>query len=154
VIERMRAIKHALPPTDGIAGFTTLYLAVTEAVEQEARASQYEDEPFVRWLDVVFANLYFEALDAAASGRPVPRAWAPLFQARDDRRILPLQFALAGMNARINRDLPVALVRTCEARGVELASARAQQRDYMRINGLLAATEEKVKHAFAAVSGA
>lgn len=149
VIERMRAIKDALPPTDGVVAFTTLYLAVTEEVEHEAAASQYEDEPFVRWLDVVFANLYFEALDAAAGKRPVPRAWAPLVRARDDRRILPLQFALAGMNAHINRDLPVALVRTCEARGVDLASARAQRRDFMRINARLAATEEKVKRTFA-----
>jgi hypothetical protein len=32
--------------------------------------------------------------------------------------VAPIQFALAGMNAHINRDLPLALVATCTARKV------------------------------------
>ena len=45
--------------------------------------------------------------------RRVPKAWAPLFERRHDHSVLPIQFALAGMNSHIAHDLPVALVATC-----------------------------------------
>jgi Family of unknown function (DUF5995) len=146
VAARLRGIVSALEPGDGLRAFSTLYLAVTEAVAETARPGEYEDVRFLRWLDVVFANLYFDALRAFAGGAsPVPKAWAPLIDARQQRGILPLQFALAGMNAHINRDLPLALVATCEQRGIELKRRSAQRRDYRRINVLLARTEKRVK---------
>jgi Family of unknown function (DUF5995) len=146
VTARLRGIVSALPPGDGLRAFSTLYLAVTEAVAETARPGAYEDVRFVRWLDVVFANIYFDALRAFAGGTgPVPKAWAPLIDAPTRRGILPLQFALAGMNAHINRDLPLALVATCEQRGIELKRRSPQRRDYRRINVLLARTEKRVK---------
>jgi hypothetical protein len=146
VTARLRGIVSALEPGDGIRAFTTLYLAVTEAVAEAARPGAFEDVRFLRWLDVVFANLYFDALRGFAGGASsVPNAWAPLLDARERRGILPLQFALAGMNAHINRDLPLALVATCEQRGIELRRRSPQRRDYRRINALLARTEQRVK---------
>jgi hypothetical protein len=146
VVARLRAIVGALPPDDGLRAFTALYLAVTEAVEQAAKPGGFEDARFVRWLDVVFANLYFDALRSAlVGGGPVPKAWAPLLRARRKRGVLPLQFALAGMNAHINRDLPLALVRTCEGRSVELKRRSPQQRDFRAINALLVGVEAQVK---------
>jgi uncharacterized protein DUF5995 len=146
VIARMKKIVAALPPGDGVRAFTTLYLAVTEAVKDAAQPGAYEDVRFVRWLDVAFANLYFEALrNVLQKAGPVPKAWAPLVEARGRQGVLPLQFALAGMNAHVNRDLPVALVQTCDDREVELRSRSPQQRDFRKINGLLAVVEEQVK---------
>jgi hypothetical protein len=146
VLERLRAIVAALPPRDGIRAFTGLYLAVTEAVEAEVKPDAFEDAPFVRWLDVVFANNYFAALrNALFATGPVPKAWEPLVEARGKPRVLPLQFALAGMNAHINRDLPLALVTTCEGRNVELRDGTPQQRDFRRINPLLELVEARVK---------
>jgi hypothetical protein len=49
--------------------------------------------PAVDTIDQVVA--YFAAFDAAAIGSQVPHAWAPLFQARHETEIAPLQFALA-----------------------------------------------------------
>ena len=142
----MKRIVAALPPGDGVRAFTALYLAVTQAVEAEARADTFEDTRFLRWLDVVFANLYFRALRSGllADG-PVPNAWEPLLEARRRTGVLPLQFALAGMNAHINRDLPLALVTTCEARRIELRDGSPQQRDFRRVNALLARVEEVAK---------
>jgi len=145
VFTRMESITGALPAGDGIAAFTRLYLAVTEAVRAAATADDFEDAAAVRWLDVVFANLFFEAVDAASAGRPIPRAWAPIFAAREHKDILPLQFALAGMNAHINRDLPVALVETCAQGRIELEDGSAQHRDFLKVNALLAETEEQAK---------
>ncbi len=153
VIARMKKIVAAVPPGDGVRAFTALYLAVTLAVDEAGSADAFEDKPFLRRFDVVFANLYFEALrnSLLASG-PVPKAWAPLLEARGRRGVLPLQFALGGMNAHINRDLPVALVQTCEERGVQLRRGSAQQRDFRRINQLLAVVEDTSRSASSTTS--
>ena len=148
VLERMLAIEAALPPADGIACFTRLYRAVTEAV-LETTDEDFADARFVRWLDVAFANLYFRALQAFVLGRGrVPHAWAPLFRERTRPGIAPLQFALAGMNAHINRDLPVALVQTCTARKVPPRHGSPQHADFGRVDGLLEQTEARVKHEY------
>ena len=149
VLERMLAIEAALPPEDGIACFTRLYRAVTEAVQVTADAD-FADARFVRWLDVAFANLYFRALQAFVLGRGrVPHAWAPLFRVRSRPGIAPLQFALAGMNAHINRDLPVALVQTCTAREVPPRHGSPQHADFGRVDRLLEETEARVKPEYA-----
>jgi hypothetical protein len=149
VISAMQAIVDSLPATDGVAAFTTLYLAVTKAVRASANALAFEDARFTRALDVAFANLYFDALrKVAAGGRSVPAAWAPLVASRARADIFPLQFALAGMNAHINRDLPVALVETCTAFGIKPGEATPQHRDVQRVDGVLAKTEARVKSRF------
>jgi hypothetical protein len=151
VIQRLRAIDAALPERDGLAWFTKLYLQVTEAVNDAlAPAGTFRDPAFLARVDVVFANLYFTALrDWLADRDSAPRAWAPLFSCRKRKRVAPIQFALAGMNAHVNRDLPVALVAVCRERGVDPTRAKPQHDDYVRMNPLLAATETKVKRWFA-----
>ena len=151
VVERMRALDELLPRDDGIACFNRLYLAVTEAVEEQARPGAFADVRFVRWLDVAFANLYLDALASflLGRGRRVPRAWQALFEARARPGVAPIQFALAGMNAHINRDLPVALVQTCVARGVQPRRGSLQHIDFGRIDALLAQTQARVKREFA-----
>ena len=146
VVSRMNALIALLPPGDGVRAFTGLYLAVTQAVAAEAKPGSFEDVRFVRWLDVVFANIYFEALRGALIGNgAVPKAWAPLLEARAQPGVLPLQFALAGMNAHINRDLPIAVVKTCEQRGTELRHDSPQYRDFRKVDSLLVLVEAKVK---------
>ena len=53
----------------------------------------------------MFAGLYFAAEDTLRSGAPCPIAWRPLVEERSARRA-PIQFAVVGINARINHDLP------------------------------------------------
>jgi hypothetical protein len=146
VIERMRSIDAELPSTDGVAVFNQIYLSVTEKVaEALARQAVFEDPEFMERLDVVFAGLFLEAYDAEGGDRP--RAWEPLFECRRSRLILPIQFALAGMNAHIEHDLPIAVVRTCE----ELDRSprdRAVRRDYEAVNALLAGAEAGVRRSF------
>src|SRR5262249_23490375 len=69
-------------------------------------------------LDVVFANMYFAAI-AAGDVDPsrAPSAWRPLLRPRRNCGIARLQFALAGMNAHINRDLPQGIFQLFEAIG-------------------------------------
>jgi hypothetical protein len=146
VIARMTALIELLPPGDGVGAFTRLYLDVTQAIAGEAEPGKFEDARFVRWLDVVFANLYFQALRSAFVGNAeVPKAWAPLLDARAAPGILPLQFALAGMNAHINRDLPLAVVKTCQERRIELRNDSPQYRDFRKIDSLLVLVEAQAK---------
>jgi len=145
-LARLTSIDQALPPVDGISCFNKLYLEVTKNVLAALKAVPFADPQFVTALDVAFANVYFAALRAYYAGSlATSRAWQPLFDDRGDRTIAPIQFAIAGMNAHINRDLPVALVATCEAAGVALEEGSPQHADFVRVNGVLAAVEAEVK---------
>lgn len=147
VLALMHELEEALPRRDGVRSFLQLYRAVTEDVHAlVGPVGDYGDPRFVRWLDVVFAGLFFRALrDAVRRPAAVPKAWEPIFEARGNRKVAPIQFALAGMNAHINRDLPLALVQTWKARRVEPSRASVQYEDFTRINALLERTEDRVK---------
>jgi hypothetical protein len=131
------------PRPDGVACFNAMYLAVTRAVQVALPA--FESPAFVSRLDVVFAEFYLEACRAATERAWISRAWAPLFEAREDPRILPLQFAIAGMNAHINNDLSYALVQTWRELGLRPGDDTPEHRDFVRINGILEAVEARIK---------
>jgi hypothetical protein len=150
VVERLQAIDVALPAGDGVSWFAKLYLEVTQSVGAAVVPGSFRDPAFLEQLDVTFAGLFLDALRRSLQQPPaIPKAWAPLFEARAERGVAPIQFALAGMNAHINRDLPVALVTTCEREGVDLPSAEPEHADFERINILLEAAEQRVKNWFA-----
>ena len=147
---RMAAIDRALPAGDGIAWFNRLYLRTTVEVEAAIAGLSFRDPRFLGRLDVVFAGFYFEALRRyAAEPGSEPRAWSALFEARTRKGVAPIQFALAGMNAHINRDLPVALVHTCAELKLKVVDGSPQHTDYCTVNGVLRDTEGKVKEWFA-----
>jgi hypothetical protein len=149
VIARMNAALRTLPAADGVACFVRLYLAVTEGVQARLARESFADPAFLADLDRRFAALFFEAVEANADGpRTGARAWAPLFEARSRRRVAPLQFALAGMNAHIGRDLPLALVAAWEHAGRDPQESSAQHEDYLRVNDLLAEVERHVKEQY------
>jgi hypothetical protein len=126
------------PLPDGVACFNGMYLRVTEAVRDALPT--FENQEFIERLDILFAQFYFEAYEAAAAQAWVSKAWEPLFERRAERR-LALQFAITGMNAHINNDLAHALVLTWQ----ELGFDQAMRRDYDKINGILEAVEKDIK---------
>jgi len=99
--------------------------------------------------DVAFANLYFAAI-AAGDVNPsrAPSAWRPLLCARRNSGIARPQFALAGMNAHINRDLPQGIVQVFEALGGDPSSDEARHQDFDSVNDLLERVEGEVKADF------
>jgi hypothetical protein len=150
VVARMEAIADALPAGDGVAWFAKLYLEVTRAVGTALIPGTFRDPAFLLQLDLAFAGLFFDAVRRSLQAPPTtPKAWTPLIEARSTPGIAPIQFALAGMNAHINRDLPIALVTTCEHAGVDLMESAPERADFVRVNSLLAATEQRVKGQFA-----
>jgi len=145
-IARMQSIDTTLPAHDGVACFNRMYLDVTQQVEQHIEAGTFSDPSCMTELDVVFANLYFTAVDAPDSAA-VPAVWRPLFTRRSDPGIEPVQFALAGMNAHINHDLPMAVVATCAAIGGAPLDG-THHADYQKVDALLDAAEQSVRQSF------
>jgi hypothetical protein len=143
VIARMVVIYASLGRKDGVAIFDRLYLEVTRAVDTASAGTEFENRRFIERLDVVFADLYFAAEATVASGGSCPVAWRPLVETRAQRRE-PIQFALAGMTAHINHDLPIAVVTTCQELGLAPEDGSVVHRDYQRVNGLLASVETRV----------
>ncbi len=148
VVARMQAIEAQLGRRDGVAVFNRVYLQVTEMVaERLAGRTTFRDDALMAELDIRFARLWFAAHDAATATAAVPKAWDPLFDARRTPGILPIQFALAGMNAHIEHDLPVAVVATCVARGVTPSTPGVRE-DYELVNDLLAEVEGDIRRSF------
>ena len=137
VIAQMQAIDDLLPPTDGLKWFNRLYLMVTEQIDLNPPGGAWQTPEWLLHLDVVFAGLYFSAIREYLAEAKTPTAWAVLFESRFDPCIEHIQFALAGMNAHINRDLALALNRTNADLNILPAQDGPEHADYMAVNTLL-----------------
>ena len=146
VIARMQTISAEVPDGDGVGVFNNVYLRVTEMVlDRLEQGGVFHDDEFMADLDVRFADFWFTAYDSPAGD--VPKAWDPLFDARSASGVLPVQFALAGVNAHIEHDLPLAVVRTCEANG-RTPTSHGVRDDYEMVNDLLADVEAEIRRSF------
>ncbi len=144
VVRVMRAIDALLREEDGLKWFNCLYLLVTEAVQMESKAVHWQSPEWLERLVVEFAKLYFEAVaNWLTNPAATPAAWAALLAARFNPGVTRVQFALAGMNAHINVDLPVAVVRACALTGCAPCPGSAEEADYVRINHILNQVETR-----------
>jgi hypothetical protein len=146
----MTAIDRQLPDSDGVKWFNRLYLRVTVSVGGAVSQASFHDVAFLAKLDVVFANQYFSALSAADTGTEPPAAWRPLLEARHSSGIARLQFALAGMSAHINRDLPDGVVQSFLALGGDPITDDLREKDFESVNDILERVEQEVKTEFTA----
>ncbi|HLS46582.1 MAG TPA: DUF5995 family protein [Ornithinicoccus sp.] len=146
VIAALRAIDDELDATDGLWQFNRMYLQVTTLVEERLREGYFTNHEFMRRLDIVFAHLYLDSVQADREGLVLPQAWEPLFASRTVP-LAPIQFAVSGMNAHINHDLPVAVLTACRQLGLDPES-RAVKSDFDKVNQLLAEVHERVRQSF------
>jgi hypothetical protein len=146
VIGAMQAIDGICRDCDGLKWFNRLYLQVTEAVRQRIAAGGFNDTGWLGTLDVEFGKLYFVALTTHLAGGTAPDCWRALFSRRDNGCITRIQFALAGVNAHINHDLPLALVAVCAATGKAPEHCGPQYNDYTSVNSTLDNLIETAKH--------
>jgi Family of unknown function (DUF5995) len=134
VLNILNGIDMTCEDGDGLKWFNWIYFAVTRAVEAKVTAGGFNDGPWLAELDVKFATLYFNALQGTLTGAAVPGSWAAMFSHRDEPEIARIQFALAGMNAHINHDLPYAIVTTCKATNTVPQHGTPQYNDYTALN--------------------
>ncbi|MEU4998818.1 DUF5995 family protein [Streptomyces sp. NPDC021622] len=142
VVTRMRALGADLPSGDGVGVFNEVYLSVTEEVDRHLDSGRFADSGTAITLDVLFAERYLRAVDAAADQHRSPACWRPLLQFRRHPGVRPLQFALAGINAHIGHDLPLAVVDTCRTLGCEPADV---EDEFDRVGDILVSLEERIR---------
>ena len=140
VINVMLALDAALPGGDGLKWFNWLYLLVTREVQSSPPAGGFNNPAWVTRLDVIFAEFYFAALNRflRAAG-PTPGSWQALFENRHRQGVERIQFALAGINAHINHDLSLALLRANAELNLAPERGGPEHQDYEHVNNILEA---------------
>jgi hypothetical protein len=145
VIRILEAIEATCTDGDGLKWFNWLYLQVSRAVKARIDSGGFAEAAWLSELDVQFARLYFVALGSALSGRPHPGCWEALFNCRDRAAAARIQFALAGINAHINHDLPQAIATTCQISATPPQHGTAHYNDYTALNSTLDSLIELAK---------
>jgi hypothetical protein len=125
---------------EGSAGryFLATYTRTTRAVADALDDGRFEDPAWVEEWDVVFADLYLDALRAYRQApASAPRVWRIAFEANPS--LHPLAHVLLGMNAHVNYDLPQALLEVVPPGDFEdRRIVERRRRDHERIDGVLA----------------
>ena len=145
VLRTLQYIGATCADADGLRWFNWLYLQVTQAVEARVAAGGFTDSAWLAQLDVQFARLYFSALRSSLSGEATSACWQVLFEGRNNVAIARIQFALAGINAHINHDLPEAIVATCQITGTTPDPRGTHFSDYTALNSTLDSLVESAK---------
>jgi hypothetical protein len=145
VLAAMRAMDAATVDGDGLKWFNWLYFQVTQAVEARVALGGFRDAIFLSELDIQFAQLYFNSLRNFLSGAALPDCWQALFSQRNQTALARIQFALAGINAHINHDLPIAIVSTCQLESLSPQHTTTQYTDYTSLNATLDSLVEEAK---------
>jgi hypothetical protein len=145
VLQILRTIDTTCVDGDGLKWFNWLYLQVTQAAETRVAAGAFTDPQWLAQLDVQFARLYFSALKSSLSGQAASNCWRVLFNSRNQGAIARIQFALAGINAHINHDLPEAIVATCQVTGTTPDHGGTYYSDYTALNSTLDGLIESAK---------
>ena len=137
VLRTMRAIDANCIEGDGLKWFNWLYLQVTTAVDARIQAGGFTDPAWLSQLDVEFAKFYFAALEAELTGGAPSSCWRVLFDMRQASAVTRIQFALAGINAHINHDLPAAIVKTAVVLSTSPNHDDPHYADYTALNTTL-----------------
>jgi Family of unknown function (DUF5995) len=137
VVQILQGIQAVCADTDGLKWFNGLYLQVTLAVQARVNAGGFAQPAWIAALDVEFAGFYFAAIKAALTAGNAPGCWQSVFNLRNQTALARIQFALAGMNAHINHDLPQAVVATCQSTGIAPAHGTPQYYDFTSLNATL-----------------
>ena len=148
VLTTMGSIDNLCVEGDGLRWFNWLYLQVTQAVENRVAGGGFNNPAWLSELDVQFATLYFTALHANLTGAPCPGCWSAMFAIRNQTDIARIQFALAGMNAHINHDLPLAIITTCKSASKVPQHGTPEYDDYTSLNAAMDALINTAKQTF------
>lgn len=139
VIGRMEALLAPLEESgDPKRHFLGTYLRTTRAVADELATGDFLDTAWVERWDVVFADLYLDALGDWNRGEAPAEPWRVAFAAARDPDLPVLRHVLLGMNAHINYDLPLSLLGVISDAGFADPEILARRnRDHTHIDKVL-----------------
>ena len=155
LLEQMRTDLTTLEAhRDARRFFHATYLRTTQAVADEIARGGFTDDEWVRHWDLVFADLYLDALQADQRGVAVSGPWRVAFDAgRRQPELPPLRHVLLGLNAHINFDLPQALIEVISSADFDSPQVLARrQADHRHLDSVLQARVGAEDAELAAVS--
>jgi hypothetical protein len=127
--------------------FAILYRQVTRRIRDGILAGEFEDNPRMELLDVIFAKRFIDAYRLWTTGQAPTECWRLAFEASKNSGHLVLQHLFVGINAHINLDLGIAASETMKE--LPLDPIRS---DFDRINAILAGLVDGVKGNISVVS--
>jgi hypothetical protein len=136
-IRQMTSRFNALASScDHNAIFSLTYLRVTQAYRAAIDQPFFDNTQFVNYEDTVFAHYYFAAFDAWAGGNiaDVPPAWRIAFNAAAKHKVSAAGDLLLGINAHVQRDLPLVLY---SIGGLTAPDGTSRKPDFDRVNIIL-----------------
>lgn len=122
-----------------LAFFPILYREVTEAIKLAIENQEFEDNPRMERLDVVFANRYLKAYTEFQNNHPASSCWEVAFREGNKYWPIVLQHLLLGINAHINLDLGIA---AAEITGKDIEDLKT---DFNKINEILSSMVDGVQ---------
>lgn len=130
-----------------IGYFAILYRQVTRRVREGILAGEFEDNPRMEVLDVLFAKRFIDAYDLWKSAKKTTESWSLAFEASKNSGHLVLQHLFLGINAHINLDLGIAASETMVDKDMI-----GIQGDFNKINSILGELVDGVKSNISTVS--
>jgi hypothetical protein len=127
-------IKWSIEAESHLGYFAVVYKRVTLAIREAITDGQFEDENRVARLDVVFAQRYFNALNAYFHPNEYPGltlAWEVAFVGDLDGQAIILQHLMSAFNAHITFDLGMACFT------IAPDSLDTLENDFNRVNAVL-----------------
>ncbi len=130
------------PHGDYRAVFVRSYRIITIEMQRAIGADEFEDSNWMGRLDIVFAQEYFDAVEAYESGEgQVLECWKLAFDLARERRGTVLQDLTLGMVAHIVHDLPIALFKV----GIPPGHRQSRRRDHEVANDILGRSIDEVQ---------
>ena len=128
--------------------FPILYRKVTIRIKEGILNNEFENNPRMEKLDVLFANRYIDAYECLGLNKPFSKSWKKAFEAAKTGKLLIMQHLLLGINAHINLDLGIAVAETVGDDG-ELMDF---ENDFNKINAILGSMIANVEAKIISVS--
>ncbi|MFT5890144.1 MAG: hypothetical protein ACI9Y7_000233 [Dokdonia sp.] len=141
-------ITTEIADNSNLAFFPILYKKVTERIKEGIAQKEFDDNPRMERLDVIFANRYLAAYFTYKEGNKPSISWENAFEAAKNQKLLILQHLLLGINAHINLDLGIAVSETVGSQG-DLQNIHD---DFNKINAILASMVDGVQQKIGRVS--
>jgi uncharacterized protein DUF5995 len=140
-IDRMTQWRDQLG-CDHRAVFATTYLTLTQVLRSmlDTDPGLVKDRNYLYSEDALFADFYFDTVQAWSHGDPVAPAWRIAFQQAASGQITGAQEMLLGINAHVQNDMPFVIA----ALGVRAPDGSSRKPDHDAINEVLNRAYEPV----------
>ena len=140
-----RVIRLARTQNNPVGYFASLYRLTSIEILDAVDRGIFENNVRMARMDMIFANRYFDALNAYAVQKPLTWAWRAAFEGCANNHFTVLQHLFLGMNAHIHLDLPIAAAEAANDDPLHLL-----QGDFEQINAILGSLFHITEHDLAA----